>query len=133
MFIPMFTTNAMTSDFLSSISLFESYAPRLQSHGVYISKLVRFTMCCTSVLDFLSKNLNITSKLLTRVTYIMSFEKHLVSSSGHTLSFYLNLVKYRFKNMFLKKSLIRYSTVIWSSNKGGQTRNEFLLFGLQNS
>ena len=33
---------------------------------------------------------------------ITSFEKHLESSSDHTLSFYLNLVKYRFKNMFLK-------------------------------
>ena len=40
--------------------------PRLPSHGIYISQLVRFTRCCTSVLDFHSKNLQITSKLLTQ-------------------------------------------------------------------
>ena len=40
--------------------------PRLQSYGIYISQLVRFTRCCTSVLDFHSKNLQIASKLLTQ-------------------------------------------------------------------
>ena len=40
--------------------------PRLPSYGIYISKLVRFTRCRTSVLDFHSKNLQITSKLLTQ-------------------------------------------------------------------
>ena len=40
--------------------------PRLQSYGIYISQLVRFARCCTSVLDFHSKNLQITSKLLTQ-------------------------------------------------------------------
>ena len=34
--------------------------------GIYISQLVRFARCCTSVLDFHSKNLQITSKLLTQ-------------------------------------------------------------------
>ena len=38
--------------------------PRLPSYGIYISQLVRFARCCTSVLDFHSKNLQITSKLL---------------------------------------------------------------------
>ena len=38
--------------------------PRLQSYGIYISQLVRFARCCTSVLDFHSKNLQISSKLL---------------------------------------------------------------------
>ena len=46
---------------------------RLQSHGIYISQLVRFARCCTNVLDFHSKNLQITSKLLIDIT---SFEKH---------------------------------------------------------
>ena len=41
--------------------------PRLPSYGIYISQLVRFARCCTSVLDFHSKNLQITSKLLTRL------------------------------------------------------------------
>ena len=40
--------------------------PRLPSYGVYISQLVRFTRCCTSVSDFNSKNLQLTSKLLTQ-------------------------------------------------------------------
>ena len=40
--------------------------PRLPSYGIYISKLVRFARCCTSVFDFHSKNLQITSKLLTQ-------------------------------------------------------------------
>ena len=62
-FIPAFTTNAMTSDFQSSIS--HGWV-RLPSYGIYISQLVRFARCCTSVLDFHSKNLQITSKLLTQ-------------------------------------------------------------------
>ena len=40
--------------------------PRLPSYGIYISQLVRFARYCTSVLDFHSKNLQITSKLLTQ-------------------------------------------------------------------
>ena len=40
--------------------------PRLPSYGIYILQLVRFAWCCTSVLDFHSKNLQITSKLLTQ-------------------------------------------------------------------
>ena len=40
--------------------------PRLPSYGIFISQLVRFARCCTSVLDFHSKNLQITSKLLTQ-------------------------------------------------------------------
>ena len=31
--------------------------PRLQSYGIYISQLVRFARCCTSVYEFHSKNL----------------------------------------------------------------------------
>ena len=34
--------------------------PQLPSYGIYISQLVRFARCCTSVLDFNSKNLQIT-------------------------------------------------------------------------
>ena len=40
--------------------------PRLPFYGIYILQLVRFARCCTSVLDFHSKNLRITSKLLTQ-------------------------------------------------------------------
>ena len=40
--------------------------PRLPSYGIYISQLVKFARCCTSVSDFHPKNLQITSKLLTQ-------------------------------------------------------------------
>ena len=40
--------------------------PRLPSYGVYICQLVRFARCCTSVSDFNSKNIKLTSKLLTQ-------------------------------------------------------------------
>ena len=43
-----------------------SDVPRLPSYRIYISLLVRFARCCTSVLAFHSKNLQITSKLLTQ-------------------------------------------------------------------
>ena len=39
-------------------------ASRLPSYGIYISQLVRFARCCSSVFDFHSRNLQITSKLL---------------------------------------------------------------------
>ena len=45
---------------------FSGDVPRLPSYGIYISQLVRFARCCTSVLDFHSKNLQITLKLLTQ-------------------------------------------------------------------
>ena len=48
-------TSALSGDF-----------PRLPSSGIYISQLVRFARCCTGVFDFHSKNLQITSKLLTQ-------------------------------------------------------------------
>ena len=44
---------------------FSGDVPRHPSHGIYISQLVRFARCCTSVFDFHSKNLQITSKVLT--------------------------------------------------------------------
>ena len=86
--------------------------PRIPSYGIYISQLVRFAKCCTSVLDFHSKNLQITSKLLTQVIDITSFEKHLESSLDHTLNFCRNLVIFRSKNICQKESLSRSSTVI---------------------
>ena len=86
--------------------------PRLPSYGVYISQLVRFARCCTSVSDFNSKNLQITSKLLTQGYRYHTLCKHSESSSGHTLTCCLNSVKNRFKNMLRKESLTLSSTVI---------------------
>ena len=107
MFIPAFTTNAITSDFLSSIT-FGFVVMFLNSH------LMVFTFC--SLLDLLGVALAFRISFLKifkllpnywhRVTDITSFEKYLERSSGHTLTFYLNLVKYRIKNMFWAESLL---------------------------
>ena len=45
-FTPEFTTNAMTFDF----PWLSGDVPRLPPYGIYISQLVRFARCCTSVL-----------------------------------------------------------------------------------
>ena len=47
--------------------------PRLQSYGVYISQLVRFARCCTSVLNFHSYNLQTTSVPEIRIWSISLF------------------------------------------------------------
>ena len=49
-----------------NFSLLSDDVPRLASYGIYISQLVRIARYCTSVLDFCSKNLQITSNLLTQ-------------------------------------------------------------------
>ena len=112
MFIPAFTTNTMTSDFLLSIS------PGSMVMILDLNRTV-FTFC--SWLDLLGVALAIRMLILNifkllpnylhRVTDITSFEKHLENSSGLTLTCCLNLAKYRFKSMFWKESLTRFSTV----------------------
>ena len=74
---------------------FSGDVPRLPSYVVYISQPVRFARCCTSVSDYPFQKSSNYFHILTQGTYITSFENHLESSSGHTLTFYLNLVKYR--------------------------------------
>ena len=110
---PAFTTNAMTSDFLSWIS-----------HGWVVtfqdSHLTVFTF--RSWLDLLGVVLAVfisilkISKLLKncwhRVIDITSSEKHLESSLDHTLNFCRNLVIFRSKIICQKESLTRSSTVI---------------------
>ena len=78
--------------------------------------MILFARCCPDVFDVHSKNLQITSKLLTQGYRYYKFLKHLECSSGQTLSFYPKLMKYRFKNMFLIESLTRSSTVIFVSS-----------------
>ena len=80
--------------------------PRLPSYGIYISQLVRFARCCSSVFDFHFKNLQFTSKLLTQ-----GYRYHKLRKT-----FGKFLVQYRFKNMYLKESPTRSSTVILSTN-----------------
>ena len=86
--------------------------PRLPSYGIYISQLVRFAKCCTSVLDFHSKNLQITSNCCHRIIDITSFEKHLEISLDRSTNFCRNLVIFCSKNICQKESLIRSSSVI---------------------
>ena len=66
-----------------------------------------------------------------RVTDITSFEKHSESSSGHTLTCCLNLVKYRFKNMLRKESLNRSSTVILKKLRRVKREANFVSSGSQ--
>ena len=77
--------------------------PRLPSYGVYISQLVRFARCCTRVLDFNSKNLQLTSKLLTQGNKYHKLQKTFGKFFKHTLTCCLNLVKYRFNSMLRKE------------------------------
>ena len=90
---------------------------RLRSYGICISQLVRFARYCSSVLDFHSKNIQITSKLLTQdYIDITSFEKHLESSLDHTPNFCRNLVIFCSKNVCQKEYLTRSALVIKFTN-----------------
>ena len=86
--------------------------PRLPSYGIYISQLVRFARCCTSVLDFQSKIHQLLQNCGHRVIDITSFEKHLESSLDQTPNFCRNFVIFPSKNMCLKESLTQSSMVI---------------------
>ena len=104
--------------------------PRLPSYGVNISQLVRFARCCTSVSDFNSKNLQLTSKLLTQGYRYHKLRKNSESSSGHTLTCCLNLVKYRSRICYgrnLSPGLLRWFSL---QTKEGQMWSEFRLVGL---
>ena len=124
----------MTSGSIVNFPLLSGDVPRLPSYGIYISQLVRFARCCTSVLDFHSKNLQVTSILLISRTFgkffrsyselptkfgAISFQEYVSKGITHPvfygdLVYFLpNLVQYRFRNMYLKESLTRSSTVIW--------------------
>ena len=103
----------MTSDFLLLIS--HGWVVTLQdSHPTVFT----FRSCLDLldvVLAFWISILKISKLLqncLHRVIDITSFEKHLESSLDRTPNFCLNLVIFRSKNMYLKESLTRSSTVI---------------------
>ena len=133
-FIPASMTNAVTSDIQSSISpgwvvMF------LDSHRtvlIFLSWLYLlgvFRAFWFSILKIFKSLQNYWH----RVTDITSFEKHLESSLGHSLSFYPNLVKYRFKNMIMKEflpGLLRWSSL---QTMEDQSRSDFGLAGLENS
>ena len=90
--VSAFTTNAMTSDFLSSISpgwvvIF------LDSNRTVFTFLSLLDMLGVALAFwiFILKIFKLLPNYLHRVPYVTIFEKHVKSYSGHTLSFYLNL------------------------------------------
>ena len=88
----------------------------LSSYCIYILQLVRFAKCFTCVLDFLSKNLQITSKLLTegyRYHKLRKASGTFIRSSSALLSKFGDI---SLKGICEKESLIRASTVIWLTN-----------------
>ena len=91
--------------------------PRLRSYGVYISQLVRFARCCTSVSDFNSRNLQLTSWLLTQGYIYHKFRKSIRKVLQVILwpdvSIWWNIVS---RICYEKESLTRSSTVIKSAN-----------------
>ena len=90
--------------------------PRLQSYGIYISLLVRFARCCTSVFDFHSKNLQITSKLLTKGYRYNKLRKTFGKFSRSYSELLSKFGECRFRIMYHKESLTLPSTVILSAN-----------------
>ena len=133
-FIPAFTTNAMTSDFLSLIS--HCWVVTFQDSHRTVFTFRNWLDLLGFVLAFWISILKI-SKLLQncwhRVINSKSFEKHLESSLDHTLNFCRNLVIFRSKNICQKESLT--GLLRWSSlqTKEGQRHSEFLLVGFENS
>ena len=112
-FIPAFTTNAMTSDFLLLIS--HGWVVTFQDSHRTVFTFRSWLDLLDVVLAFWISILKISKLLqncLHRVIDITSFEKHLESSLDRTPNFCQNLVIFRSKNMYLKESLTRSSTVI---------------------
>ena len=103
--------------------------PRLPSYGIYISWLVTFARCCTSVLDFHSKNLQITSELLTQGYRYHKLRKtfgKLFRSYSELLSKFGDI---SFQEYLSKGSSPRYFTV----TKEGRRQTQFHLVGFENS
>ena len=105
--------------------------PRLPPYCVYVSQFAR---CCTSVSDLNSKNLQLTSKLLTqgyryhklRKTFGRFFRSYsdLLYKFGE-ISFQENVTEGNFSSGFLRWSRLQ--------TKEGQRWSEFRLIGLLNS
>ena len=111
-FMPAFTTNAMTAFPIINFPWLSGDVPGLPSYDIYISKLVRFARCCTSVLDFHSNNLQITSTQLAHGYRYHKLLKDLESSKDNTPNFFRYLVIYCFKNMCEGESLTCYDDLV---------------------
>ena len=104
--------------------------PRLPSYGIYISQLVRFVRCCTSVLDFHSKNFQITSNFLTEGIWFHKLRK----TFGKFFRWYSKLLS-KFGSIsfqeYLSKGNLSPGVLRWSSlqTKEGQRHTEFISSG----
>ena len=107
---------------------------RQPSYGIYISQLVRFATCCTTILDFNSQNLQIISKLLTpgyRYHKLRkTFRKFFRSYSGFLSTIWRNIVSRICVWRNILSCLLRWSSL---QTKEGQTHCEFRLVGFENS
>ena len=132
-FIPTFTTNAKTRIAYSQFSLVE-FGCSLTPIGIYISLLVRFARCCTSVLSSLSKNLQITSKLLTEgykyhnLKQTKIFEKFFRPYSWAFVQICWNIVSRLCFRRFLSSGLLLWSRL---QTNEGQRLSEFRHVGLE--
>ena len=111
---------------------FSGDVPRLPSYVVYISQLVRFARCCTSVSDCPFQNLQITSKLLTQGYRYhkqrKAFGKFFMSYSDFLSKFgEISLILRICFGRNLSPGLLRWSSL---QTKEGQMRSEFCLIGL---
>ena len=107
--IPALKTNAITSDFLSSI--FPGWVVMFLHSPRTVFTFHSWKDLLSVVLTVWISILKIFKSLqyiLHRVSGITSFEQHLESSSGHTKSFCPNMVQYRFKS---KRK--RSDSVLW--------------------
>ena len=104
---------AMTSEFLSSITLgwVVMFLDSYRTVFIFLSWLDLLGVALAFLISIL-KIFKLLPIYRHRITEMTSFEKHFESSSGHT-------PRFRFKNMFLKESLTRSSSVILSTNSGG--------------
>ena len=106
--------------------------PRLPSYGIYISHLVRFARCCSSVLISILKKLQITSKLLTQ-----GYRYHkLRKTFGKFFRWYSEVLSFgaiSFQDYVSRNHspcLLRWSCLQTSES---QRRSQFHLVGLENS
>ena len=123
-FISQFTSNAMTLDRVPIVDFLwlSVDITGLPSCGFYISQLVRFARCCS--IAFLISILKIFKTIQNywrSVTDITNFEKHFEVSLDHTRPELLSNGSISFQEyacMFQQEFFARYSTIIWSTNKG---------------
>ena len=108
-FIPAYTTNAMTSDFLLLIP-----------HGL----VVPFPDSCRTVFTFRSWLDLLVVEQAFWISFL-SFEKHLESSLDHTPNFCRNLVIVRSTNMCLRESLtpVFYGDLVYKLRRVKDTPN----------